>query len=218
MNSSNSMLNDSFEELTVSEFARRFGMSENTVRTKINRKKLTTKKGYRDGREAILIVVEHSLDHSLNDPEQSETIQDAYFEQSIERPQETEQLVSFMRETFSTVQNYSHQLVELSRENERYKLLSVFSSKSVSQMDIEIEQLKTQLFEQRAKVRELELQAPDPLLQEKNTELLLLLTTKDTEISALKSQLEAKNQETANLLTQLEQEQKKTAIDKLFRR
>lgn len=186
MNNANYTVNDP-EELTVAEYAKRFGISENTIRTRINRKKLKTIKGIRDGRETILILVEPSEDHSFQEYESSETVQDAYFEQS-EQPN---QLFDFMRDTLSTVQGYTSQIVELSRENERYKLITDNTTRTAENLEQTVEQLKGQLFEKEAKIKELELQEPNHELSARIKELEALLEQKESQISSLKAELEA---------------------------
>jgi chromosome segregation ATPase len=202
MNNPDPAMNDP-EELTVAEYAKRFNMSENTVRTKINRKKLKTIKGVRDGRETILIIVEPSMDHSKDDSEQFEIIQGTVEESFKNRNEQPSELFDFMRETLSTVQAYSSQLVELSRENERYKLLTDNSTRTANSLEQSIEQLKTELFEKEARIKQLE--AVESPLSELNTR-----------IAQLEQQLTEKDEQLRSLTKQLEDERAKGLITRLF--
>ena len=190
MNNPNQAMNDP-DELTVAEYARRFSISENTVRTRINRKKLKTTKGFRDGRETILILVEPTMDHSLDDSEQHETVQGTIEESFNNSSQQSNELFDFMRETFSTVQAYTSQIVELSRENERYKLLTENSTRTLDSLEQSIEQLKNQLFEKEARIKQLEAESPSHELTARITQLELLLKDKDEKVLALEKELEA---------------------------
>lgn len=206
MNNPNFSMNDP-DELTVAEYAKRFSMSENTVRTKINRKKLKTVKGIRDGRETILIVLEQSMDHSFDDAEQSEAVQEDHYEPLNFNNEQSDTLVSFMRETFSTVQAYSSQIVELSRENERYKLLTDNSSRETRTLEQSLEQLKDLIFEKDAKIKELELDTPIHELRATILQLEAQLADNDSERDTLKSELESekkKSQEFKDRILQLE--------------
>ncbi len=188
MNNPNKDMNDP-EELTVAEYAKRFDISENTVRTRINRKKLKTIKGVRDGRETIFIIVEGSMDHSMDDSEQFETVHDAIYEPSIPNVEQSDKLFTFMRETFSTVQAYNSQIVELSRENERYKLLTDSSTREAHSLEQSLEQLKNQLFEKDAKIKELEAKSPSHELNAKITQLEAALVEKEAQILSLSKEL-----------------------------
>lgn len=152
--------------LTVAEYAQRFGVSENTVRTRINRSKLQTVRVERDGREVICIPVRvEQLQADLSPEwraERSDAMQGVIQNSSSETGERSGELLEFMHETFLTVQGYANQLIELSRENERYKLLSDGKTKQVGDLERQIEQLKEQLFEKEAKVKELSVKAETP--------------------------------------------------------
>jgi|GEM_PF-5730464 len=189
MNNPNSHLNDP-EELTVAEYAKRFSISENTVRTRINRKKLKTTKGIREGRETILIVLEPSMDHSYDESEQLETVHGTIEEQSYAKDEQSDRLFDFMKETFSTVQAYNSQIVELSRENERYKLLTENSTRTANSLEQSLEQLKNQLFEKDAKIKQLEDTKPTHELEAKIKQLEAQLAERDAQILSLTKDLE----------------------------
>jgi hypothetical protein len=190
MNNSNTSPNDS-ELLTVAEYSRKFSISENTVRTRLNRKKLKTTRGVRDGRETILIVVESFSDHSLKEFEQSETVHEVADGSFVYNNEQSDQLFDFMRETFSTVQAYNSQIVELSRENERYKLITENSSRQANSLELLIEQLKVQLYEKEAKIKEIEAANPSYELEAKIKQLEAALLNKDLELQSLSTQLES---------------------------
>jgi len=167
MNDPNDFLNDP-ELLTVAEYARRFGISENTVRTRINRKKLNTTKVVEDGREIIKILVDHSMNSYTDHSEQSETIHEQSMSSPMNSPEQSSELLEFFKDTLSTVQAYTTQVIELSRENERYKLLTENSSRTIHVVEQENEQLKKELFEREAKIKELEARLNNPkTIQEK---------------------------------------------------
>lgn len=219
MNSSDLELNDPvefWEQLTVSEYSKRFNVPENTVRTRINRKKLKTTKGFRDGRESILILVEpdslNNWNDSNDDYELSETAHGPFNEQPKYTSEQPPELLTFMERAFESVQNYSAQIIELSRQNERYKLISEHRTVTLEQLEQSNELLKTEIFERDAKIRELELrESKAPFLETRIQEL-------ETQIHQLKEELTTSKSDNNTLLQQLEAERKKTAIDKLFGR
>lgn len=145
--------------LTVAEYAQHFRISENTVRTRINRNKLQTVRIERDGRELICIPVPLEEIHQAPELEPGGSVQ-GFHEQShepgVNDSEPHSEWLMFMRETVQTIQNYSGQLVELSRENERYKLLTDGTNQQVRALEQQIEQLKEQLFEKEAKIKELQ--------------------------------------------------------------
>jgi hypothetical protein len=145
--------------LTVAEYAQHFNMSENTVRTRINRNKLQTIRIEREGREVICIPVSHENLHAElggHLDEQLRVVQGTVQNEEMNHSASPDEWLGFVRETFQTLENYSGQLVELSRENERYKLLSDGSHRQLSVVEQEIEQLKARLFEKEARIKELE--------------------------------------------------------------
>lgn len=149
--------------LTVAEYAQHFGLSENTVRTKINRKKLKTVWMDKDDRNQIHIEVPHQKYRLKNSLESSEIVHEVvqddsedYSEQAMNSNESSGELLAFMRETLQTVQGYSSQIVELSRENERYKLLTDGKERNVADLERLVEQLKLQNLEKDAKIKELE--------------------------------------------------------------
>lgn len=167
----NSPLNTSeeWDYLTVADYAKRFGMSENTVRTRINRGKLRTARRELDGRETICIAVKKDAIPVVDHSELVETIQQTVqnnppnnSERSNEQQAGQNELLSFMRDTMQTVQGYTSQLVELSRENERYKVITDSSSRSVMVLEREIEELKAAIFERDARIKELEQKLANP--------------------------------------------------------
>ena len=247
MNSSTTELNDpelDIVEFTVSEYSKETGIPENTVRTRINRKKLRTKWGERDGKRTLLIQVPGHLINSLNDPddedEQLGIVHELFNESLSNSSSSSGELLNFMERTFQTVQSYSSQIIELSRENERYKLISENSSHTLKQIEQSTEQLKEEIYQRDAKIRELGLkESSEPLLKakietleerikaleaqnntlkEKNADLESVNFTLKKELAEYKELVIEKDSSLESLKNDLSVERNKSALDKLFKR
>ena len=149
-----------------------------------------------DGRETILIEVEPFVDHSVSPIEQFGIVQQTVRREAsdpLEQSEQSGELIDFMRETFRTVQGYAGQIVELARENERYKLLTDTSTRTRENLEKEIEQLKMEVFTRDARIKELEQSlSMDNEQYMRLKELEEKLANNETENQKMAEQLEVK--------------------------
>lgn len=150
MNSSEQTLNN-VEYLTVADYAQRFNMSENTVRTRLNRGKLKKVLREIDGRETITIPVDTTVDHSITPEEQFETVQGTVVNNPESSP---EQSVEWLKFVHATMERHE----QLIRENERYKLLTDQRTQTAEQFEVQNKQLTETIHELQARIKELESQ------------------------------------------------------------